>query len=114
MLRVAAAALLVASSSATAQAIPLHPGETVTVDIENGTAVVEQRSPARPISKFEIYALWRAETQEIPPGVKVVPPGSVVEGEGPPAPVHPAGDQLRFTLRMVPGPGLAREHRAVH
>lgn len=50
-------AVALSSSQATAQGISLHPGETVTVRIENGQAVVGQTSPAGPMSRFEAYML---------------------------------------------------------
>jgi len=101
---IAAAALgLTAASSAPVQTVSLHADETVIVQFDNGTAVLEQTAPARPISKFEIYALWRAETEAVPPGAKIVPPDFISEGEGPPSPPHPSDDRLRITMRQVPG-----------
>jgi hypothetical protein len=100
-----AAILVVAlsASQAVAQAIPLHPGETVTIRIDNGQAVVARTTQAAPMSKFEAYALWRAETTDVPPGVKVMPPGFIIQGEGPPNPPRPDGDLVQLTMRRVPG-----------
>src|SRR6185437_6159130 len=35
--------------------------------------------------------------------VKVVPPGFLHGGEGPPHPPHPSGDRLEITMQQVPG-----------
>jgi hypothetical protein len=99
-----ALALALCASSAGAQTLSLHPGETITVRFEGAKALIERSAAAEPISKYEIYALWRAETQQVPPGVKVVPPRFIMEGEGPPDPPHPADDRLQLTMRRVPGP----------
>jgi hypothetical protein len=96
---IAAAATVV---PAAAQTISVHPGETVTVRFENGNAVVEKMRQAELITKYEIYELWRAETQNLPPGARFVPPGFVTEGEGPPSPPRPSGDTLQITMRRVP------------
>jgi hypothetical protein len=101
-MRFAVALIATCASPTVAQTISLHAGETVTLRFEHGAAVVEQRGPAPPITKFEIYSLWRAETQDVPPGVKVVPPGFVTKGEGPPDAPHPSGDALQITMRRVP------------
>jgi len=111
-MRFVLAAILAAAlstSRAAAQAIPLQPGQTVTIRIDNGQAVVEQTAPAEPMSKFEAYALWRAETTEVAAGVKVQPPGFILQGEGPPNPPQPGDNLLHLTMRRVPGlrPGSA-------
>jgi hypothetical protein len=98
-------AVVLSASQPVAQSIPLHPGETATVRIDNGQAIVEQTAPAEPMSKFESYALWRAQTTDVPPGVEAMPPGFILKGEGPPNPPQPDGDLLRLTMRRVPGLG---------
>lgn len=97
------AVVTLCASPATAQTIAIHPGEALVVRFDHGAAVVEQRGPAAPITRYEVYALWRAETQDVPAGAKVVPPGFLEEGEGPPNPPHPSGDTLQITMRRVPG-----------
>jgi hypothetical protein len=106
---VALAVLSLSASPAGAQSLSLHPGETVTVRLEGVKTIVERSGPAEPISNYEIYALWRAETQQVPPGVRVVPPGLIMQGEGPPDPPHPTDNRLQLTMRRVPGakPGWA-------
>ena len=98
-----AGAAALSASSVGAQTISLHPGETVTLRLVNGAAVVEQRGAAKPMTNFEIYTLWRAETQDIPPGAEAVPPTFVMNGEGPPNPPHPSGNTIQLTMRRVPG-----------
>ena len=83
--------------------VVLHPGQSIVVRIDNGMATVEQSSAAEPMTKYEVYTLWRAESEEVPPGVKVVPPGYLVEGEGPPSPPHPSGNLIEITMRQGPG-----------
>lgn len=100
---IAAATLMVMSGTSAAQSVRLHPGETVTVRLENGAPILEGTAPAQPMTKFEIYALWRAETADVPAGAKTVPPGVIREGEGPPSPPHPSDDRLKITMRYVPG-----------
>ena len=106
---VAAAACASISFHVSAQAISLHAGETVTVRFDSGRTVVERAGPAEPMTKYQAYVLWRAEAQDIPPGAKTMPPSFVIRGEGPPKPSPPTADQLKLTLRRVPGlePGSA-------
>jgi len=101
---IAVAAAALGSFPAGAQTISLHPGESVTVRFGNGTPTMERSGTAEPMSKYEIYAVWRAETLEVPAGVKVVPPMFIMEGEGPPDAPRPTGNLLQLTMRRVPGP----------
>ena len=96
-------AVALSSSQAAAEGISLHLGETVTVRIDGGQAVIEQTTPAAPMTKFEAYVLWRAEITDVPPDARVVPPGFIVQGEGPPSPPQPDGNVLQLTMRRVPG-----------
>jgi hypothetical protein len=100
---IAATAVALGGAAAPVETITLHPGESITLRIDNGAPFVEARSPAAPMKKFEIYALWRAETEDVPPGVKVAPPGFIVQGEGPPPPPAPSDQRVRITMRLVPG-----------
>jgi hypothetical protein len=95
---------ILAATTATAQTVSLHPGESVTLRFENGKPVVERTAPAPPMTKFDAYALWRAETQNVPPGVKTVPPGFIMQEEGPPDPPAITPDRVELTMRQVPGP----------
>lgn len=91
------------ATPANPQGVSLHPGETITVRFIGDQPRVEQSGPAGPMSKYDIYALWRAETQEIPPGSKVVPPTFIEKGEGPPDPTRPVPSVIQLTMRRVPG-----------
>jgi hypothetical protein len=82
--------------------ILLQPGETITVRFDNGQAAVERIGPAQPMSKYEVYIVWRAATEDVPPGVRVMPPALLKEGEGPPNPPHPSDGRLQITMRRVP------------
>lgn len=97
-------AAVAAVSPATAQTVSLHPGEMVTLKFEAGRAVVETISAAGLMEKFDAYALWRAETQELPPGAKTVPPNFIRKGEGPPGQPAITADRVELTMRIVPGP----------
>ena len=96
-------AVALSASQAMAQSIPLHPGETVTVRFEGGKPIAEGTTPARPMTKYEAYILWRAQTQAVPPGVKEMPPGFAFQGEGPSDAPHPSDGRLQITMRRVPG-----------
>jgi hypothetical protein len=98
---VAAACLI--PSAVCAQALSLHPDETVTLRFNNQKVVVERIDPAKPMDKFEIYAVWRAQNELVPPGAKTVPPQFIANGEGPPNPPQPSGNELKVTMRSVPG-----------
>jgi hypothetical protein len=100
---VAAAAVALTAFPSIAQTVSLHAGETVRVRLDNGSAIIERTDAAEPMTKFEAYALWRAETQEVSPGVKIVPPGFIARGEGPPTPPRPEDNRLQLTMRRVPG-----------
>ena len=91
------------STQAVAQSVVLRPGEKVIVRIRDGQAIVQQRGPAAPMTKYDLYTAWRAETQEVPPGVKMVPPQFITDGEGPPEPLKPILGQVELTFRQVPG-----------
>jgi hypothetical protein len=99
----AATLLALTAAAANAQTISLHPGETVTLRFEDGNPKFEPSAPAEPMTKYEVYALWRAETQEVPAGVKIVPPVPIMNGEGPPDPPRPTPSCVRLTMRRVPG-----------
>lgn len=103
LIAVALAGAGLMASPASAQALILHLDETVTVRMDGGKPVVVRTSPAEPMSKFEIYAVWRAESQVVPSGVKTMPPGFIKRGEGPPEAPRPADNQLQITMRHVPG-----------
>jgi hypothetical protein len=96
------AAIALSASIAAGQGIALRPGETLTLHIENGRPVVEQTGTPQPMSNYEMYIARRAQAQAVPPGVKVMPPGFAVAGEGPPDPPHPSGDRLQITMRRIP------------
>lgn len=86
------------------QSISLRPGQVVTLHFENGLAVVDRTDAAEPMTKFDAYVLWRAQTQNIPPDAKMMPPSFVMKGEAPPPPAQPEKNQLKLTMRLVPGP----------
>jgi hypothetical protein len=107
----AAAAFALISVPALSQTISLHAGESVTLRVDNGRTLVERTGMAEPMTKFEAYALWRAETQDIPPGARTMPPSFILKGEGPPDPPQPAANRITLTMRKVPGlePGSAEK-----
>lgn len=96
-------AVPVTSVNVSQRAIPLHHGETATFRFENGQAILEQRGPAEPMSKFDAYVAWRAQNEQVPPGVKVMPPSFIMKGEAVPEPPSLTPDRVQFTLRAIPG-----------
>jgi len=98
---------------ATAQTISLRPGETVTLRFDNGQAIVESAAAAEPIGEYDVYAVWRAESQDVPPGIKTVPPTFLGRGEGPPDMPRPVPDRIQLTMRDVPGPVPASPNHTV-
>ena len=99
---IAAATLLAFTGApADAQTIALHAGETVTIRVLDGNPIVESTAPAAAITAYESYALRRAQTQDIPPGVKIIAPTFLHDGEGPPDPPRPQPGHIGLTMRRV-------------
>lgn len=93
------------------QPISIHPGETVTLEFRGRTAVVTERGPAPPMSKFEAVILKRMQGQEVPAGSGVQPAvpvfkEDVADVEFP----QPTTKRVRLTYRLVPAvrPGAER------
>ena len=106
-------AIPVASVTTPQRAISLHPGETAMFRFENGQAVLEQRGPAEPMSKFDAYVAWRAQNEQVPPGVKVMPPSFIMKGEAVPEPPSLLPDRVQLTFRAIPGPDPTSRNASV-
>jgi hypothetical protein len=96
------ACLSLFAGPAFAQTISLHPGETVTIRLDAGKAIIESRVPARPISDYETYLVRRAQLQVVPPGASSVPATGVYREEIPVQPTMPLPQRVQLTFREVP------------
>lgn len=90
------------AAAAAAQTVTLHPGETVTLRLDNGKASVESHGKAAPMSDFEAFTLRRAQMQAVPPGTLTMPPMFIQRGETPSQPDPVANDRLQLTMYTVP------------
>jgi hypothetical protein len=86
-----------------AKSIPIQPGETVTVSLKDGIAVVISREPAKAMSDFEAALLRRMQMTDIPPEVTAVPAMPVYKEEIPVDPPKVEAGILQITFRHVPG-----------
>ncbi len=93
--------LVFAAAPAEAQRVALHAGETITIRVVDGVPVIDNTAPAAAITTYESYTLRRAQTQDIPPGVKIVAPTFLQRGEGPPDPPRPRPGRIELTMRQV-------------
>lgn len=84
------------------QPIAIHPGETITLQFQDRTAIVVERGAAGPITAFETGMLGRLQGQEIPAGAGVQPAISFTRSEMSADPPKPAADRVRLTFRRVP------------
>ncbi|NUQ18340.1 MAG: hypothetical protein HOP95_07790 [Sphingomonas sp.] len=98
------ATFAILATPASPQIISLHPGETVTIRFVDDQPQIEQTEPAQPMSKYDLYVLWRAETQDIPAETKVMPPAFITKDEGPSDSTRPVPSLIQLTMRRVPGP----------
>jgi hypothetical protein len=76
-------ALAASADAALAQQIAIHPGEMLTIRLQDGTAVIAERGPAKPLNTYDAGLLRRmqVETTQIPKGTTVVAPEPIYEGD---------------------------------
>ena len=92
-----------------AQSVALRPGQTATLHFTNGRAVLETVQSAAPVSKFEAYAIWHAQNEQVPPNFKgVLPPTFLGPVDGVPEKPTPVIGKIQLTFRIVPAvaPGM--------
>jgi hypothetical protein len=85
------------------QPIVIHPGETITIRIQDNRAVILDRSPAPPMSPFEAATLRRVQALDVPADAGVQPAIPITRGDIPDEPPKIVPGQVRLTYRLVSG-----------
>jgi hypothetical protein len=85
------------------QPISIHPGETITLQLQDHRAVIVARGPAPPMSAFEAVMLRSVQSVQVPPGSGVQPAIPITRDEVDVAPPPAASERVQLTYRLVPG-----------
>ena len=99
----AALSAFAASPSIAAQSVTIHPGETVTLSVQNGSVTVLNRTGAKEMGDFESDLLRKSQMVDVPPDVKTMPAMGLYRGEVPVDPPKIAAGVVSITFRHVPG-----------
>jgi hypothetical protein len=96
------AALVPNAAPAERQPIAIHPGETITLELNDRAATVVRREPAAPLTTFEASMIRRLQGVEVPAGSGIQPAISVTRNEVEGEPPRPVPGQVRLTFRHIP------------
>jgi hypothetical protein len=107
------AALVPNAAPVDRQPIAIHPGETITLEVRDQTAVVVERGPAAPLTPFESAMIRRFQGVEIPAGSGVQPAIEVTRNDVDGEPPKPVPGRVRLSFRLVPGPRQGSEPHSV-
>ncbi|HEV2746691.1 MAG TPA: hypothetical protein VGW34_05260 [Allosphingosinicella sp.] len=95
--------LMAAAAGAAPGPVSIATGETIVLRLgADGTASVQSRAAAPPLSRLEQAALAQMKAVQVPPGAETLPAMPLQSAEGAEPPAIPSG-LVRLTFREVPG-----------